>query len=226
MNRKKHWENTYGTRRVRDLSWYEETPARSLSMIRRANVGLGSPVIDVGGGASLLAACLLDEGYEDITVLDFSGTALDKARRRLADRAAQIEWIEQDIISFVPDRTYALWHDRAVFHFLTGEVDRKSYVHTLCQALQEGGQAIISTFAVGGPQKCSGLDVVQYDAVRLGEELGGEFRLLDEEQENHLTPAGRHQLFGYFRFVRDQEAHGDSKKPFNSDQNDLDEGSG
>jgi len=202
MNRKKHWENTYVNRRVRELSWYEENPARSLAMIRRANVGLGSPVIDVGGGVSVLPACLLDEGYEDITVLDFSGTALDKARQRLADRATQIVWLEQDITTFVPERAYALWHDRAVFHFLTSATDRRSYVQTLCQALQAGGQVIISTFAVGGPQKCSGLDVVKYDAVGLGEELGEKFRLLDEKQENHLTPAGGHQLFGYFRFMR------------------------
>jgi len=202
MDRKEHWENTYAGRRSRKLSWYQKNPERSLAMIHNAVIGLDSPIIDVGGGASVLIDCLLNEGYRDLTVLDISSTALGKSRRRLEASASRVEWIEQDITRFVTDRLYALWHDRAVFHFLTRKSDRKLYVQALRKALQPGGQALIAAFAIGGPKKCSGLDIVQYDATGLSNELGREFLLLEEEQENHLTPDGRLQRFGYYRFIR------------------------
>lgn len=204
MDRKDHWEQAYAARCSEDLSWYQETPALSLAMIRRAGVGLDEPIIDVGGGASLLVDHLLDKGYRDLTVLDISATALDRSRQRLKARAALLEWIEQDVAGFSAQRSYALWHDRAVFHFLTQAKDRKLYLQSLCKAVRVGGQVIISTFAMGGPEKCSGLEIVRYDATRLGRELGSNFRLLDQEQEYHHTPAGRCQAFGYFRFVREQ----------------------
>ena len=203
MDRKEHWESTYTTRRSSRLSWYQEKPVCSLAMIRHAGTGLDEAIIDVGGGVSVLVDCLLQMGYEDLTVLDISSTALARVKVRLGDRSSMIEWIEADITDYEADRTYALWHDRAVFHFLTREEDRKSYVNMLRQSLSRGGQAIIAAFAIGGPEKCSGLDIVQYDSRRLARELGSEFRLLEQAAEEHQTPAGAIQKFGYYRFIRE-----------------------
>ncbi len=172
-------------------------------MISRANIAADTPLIDVGGGASLLVDFLLEEGYQDLTVLDVSGVALRKARRRLGEKASQLDWIEQDITSFEAGRKYGLWHDRALFHFLTGKEDRRKYMQALRKALRGGGQAIISGFAIGGHKRCSGLDIVQYDAAKLGRELGSEFTLLEQEQVRHLTPANKEQLFGLYRFIRE-----------------------
>ena len=203
MNKKKHWENAYSARSSEDLSWYQQTPARSLAMIRRASINLDQPIIDVGGGTSLLVDHLLDEGYRNLTVLDISATALNHSRQRLGARAGLVEWIEQDIVKFSAPHPYLLWHDRAVFHFLTRAEDRARYVQALHAALPVGGQVLIATFAIGGPEKCSGLEIVQYSAASLNRELGAGFRLLEQEQENHSTPAGGSQLFGYFRFIRE-----------------------
>ncbi len=172
-------------------------------MISRANVAKDTPLIDVGGGASLLVDFLLEDDYRDLTVLDVSGVALREARCRLGEKASHVEWIEQDITSFEADRKYGLWHDRALFHFLTGKEERRKYMQALRKALQGGGQAIISGFAIGGPKRCSGLDIVQYDAAKLGQELGNEFTLLEHKQVRHLTPANKEQLFGFYRFIRD-----------------------
>jgi ubiquinone/menaquinone biosynthesis C-methylase UbiE len=202
MDRKEHWESTYATRRDEELSWYQEYPAISLAMIRKSGVGFDDPIIDVGGGASLLADCLLKKGYRNLTVLDISAAALGRGRQRLGDDASRIEWIEQDITRFTADRPFALWHDRAMFHFLTREEDRKAYVQAMRKALHPAGQVLIAAFAIGGPEKCSGLDIVQYDAAGLGKELGPGFSLLEQQQENHLTPAGKSQRFGYYRFLR------------------------
>lgn len=202
MDRKEHWESTYTARRSVELSWYQEYPAISLAMIRKSGVGFDDPIIDVGGGASVLADCLLKKGYRDLTVLDISAAALVGGRQRLGDDASRIEWIEQDITRFTADRTYALWHDRAMFHFLTREKDRKAYVQAMHKALRPAGQVLIAAFAIDGPSKCSGLDIVQYDAAGLGKELGPDFSLLEQQQENHQTPAGKSQRFGYYRFLR------------------------
>jgi len=202
MDRKEHWENTYAERRSVELSWYQEYPAISLAMIQKSGVGFDDPIIDVGGGASVLADCLLKKGYRDLTVLDISAAALVGGQQRLGDDASLIEWIEQDITRFTADRPFALWHDRAMFHFLTREEDRKAYVQAMRKALRPAGQVLIATFAIDGPSKCSGLDIVQYDAAGLGKELGPEFSLLEQQQENHQTPAGKSQRFGYYRFLR------------------------
>lgn len=203
LDRKEHWETAHSTRGARELSWYQQNPALSLAMISRANITADTPLIDVGGGASLLVDFLIEEGYRDLTVLDVSGVALRKARRRLGERASYVEWIEQDIITFEAPRKYGLWHDRALFHFLTLKEERRKYMQVLRKALQGGGQAIVSSFAVGGPERCSGLDIVQYDAVKLGRELGSGFTLLEQKEVLHLTPANKEQLFAYYRFIRD-----------------------
>ena len=150
----------------------------------------------------MLVDFLVEEGYRDITVLDLSGIALKKARRRLGEQASKVEWIEKDITRFEAERKYGLWHDRALFHFLILENDREKYIKALLKALQPGGQLVISTFAIGGPARCSGLDIVQYDARKLERELGEEFTLQEQEQVLHQTPAQKEQLFGFYRFIR------------------------
>ena len=202
MDKKEHWDKAHAARHPREVSWYQQLPALSLRMIQEAKMATDTPIIDVGGGASLLVDFLLQEGYQDITVLDVSGIALNKARRRLGDRASRVEWIEQDITCFEAERKYGLWHDRALFHFLTRANERKKYIQALRRALQPGGQLVISTIAIGGPARCSGLDIVQYDARKLELELGEEFTLLEQEQVLHQTPAQKDQLFGFFRFIR------------------------
>jgi SAM-dependent methyltransferase len=171
-------------------------------MIRASGVDPGEPVIDVGGGASVLPAHLLDLGYRDVTVLDISTVAMARNRAYLGERAGDITWICADIRRFTPDRRFGLWHDRALFHFMTGASDRAAYVDALRRSLRPGGQAVIATFAIGGPRRCSGLQIVQYDADKLLLELGPGFELREEALESHLTPSGGTQLFGWFRFLR------------------------
>lgn len=201
MDTKKHWDSTYNARRGGELSWYQEYPKISLEMIHNSGVGVDDAILDVGGGTSLLTDCLLNEGFRDLTVLDISAAALEKDRRRLGADASKVAWIEQDITRFKPDRNYALWHDRALFHFLTRAQDRKAYVQALRKALRPAGQALIATFAIGGPKRCSGLDIMQYDAASVGKELGPGFSLLEQQQQDHRTPAGEVQAFGYYRFL-------------------------
>ena len=172
-------------------------------MIEETRITLDSPVIDIGGGSSLLVDRLCENGYTDIGILDVSASALAHAKNRLADKAGTINWYEADVTCFKPPKRFALWHDRAVFHFLTSEADRDSYVSVIKKALEPGGHLIIMTFAIDGPLKCSGLDIVQYDADKLMAELGDGFELVEQGHETHETPAGNQQKFAYFHFVAD-----------------------
>jgi SAM-dependent methyltransferase len=202
FDRKHHWERVYGNKAAEETSWYQAIPHLSLSMIANAGLGPEAALVDIGAGASLLVDHLLDQGYRDLTVLDISSAALAQASSRLGDRATRVTWIEADVTMFTPSRQFDLWHDRAAFHFLTEAEDRQRYLAVLQKALAPGGQAILATFAPGGPAKCSGLDIVQYDAERLGKELGPEFILVEQHEERHMTPAGGEQLFNFFRFQR------------------------
>jgi SAM-dependent methyltransferase len=202
FDRKQHWESVYGDKLAQQTSWYQKEPRLSLLMVANAELDHDAALIDVGGGASLLVDHLLDLGYRDLTVLDISRAALDQARQRMGEAASGVKWIEADVTSYVPDRQFDLWHDRAAFHFLTAKKDRLRYLQVLRKSLATGGQAIIAAFAPRGPEKCSGLDIIQYDAVKLGEELGSEFILEEQEEESHVTPANREQLFNFFRFRR------------------------
>lgn len=201
-DRKTHWEQVYTDKSPLQVSWYQREPAVSLQLARDTGLPLDAPIIDVGGGASVLVDNLLAAGFSRLAVLDISARALTHARERLGPKAQQVEWIEADVTAFVPSHRFALWHDRAVFHFLTDAADRRRYVETLLRALEPGGHVVIATFAIGGPTKCSGLDIVQYDAARLGEELGAEFALRGEVHEAHVTPGGKEQKFTYFRWQR------------------------
>ena len=200
FDRKGHWESVYSSRRVTETSWHQKDPRFSLALIENAGVDAEAALIDVGGGASLLVDYLLEAGYRDLTVLDISAAALEQAQRRLGQAADQVNWIEADITEFRPQKHYELWHDRAVFHFLTDGQDRDSYLRAMNTALKDCGQAIIAAFALDGPKKCSGLDVVRYDRESLQSELGERFECLEADREEHVTPAGGRQMFGFYRF--------------------------
>ena len=199
MTRQQHWEAAYQADGPTDVSWYQPRPELSLALIAATGVAKEASIIDVGGGASTLVDGLLDAGYSSLAVLDLSGIALAHARSRLGERAAAVEWFHADVTSFQPPRRFAVWHDRAVFHFLTDPADRRSYVSTLLRALQPGGHVIISTFAPDGPPKCSGLDVVRYDEASITAELGPVLALRESRRETHRTPWQTEQRFIYFR---------------------------
>ncbi len=203
MNRKTHWEELYSSKSPLEVSWYQKEPTLSLQLIENTGLSTDAAIIDIGGGASILVDHLVERGYKHLAVLDISGNALAFARNRLAVAADDIEWFEADITTFQAPHQFDLWHDRAVFHFLTDADDRKRYIKTLKQTLKPGGHLIMAAFAIGGPSKCSGLDIVQYDATKLAAELGSGFTLLEETSEIHLTPASKEQLFAYFRFIRE-----------------------
>lgn len=199
-DRKRHWEEVYRSKPAVETSWYQAEPSTSLAMIRSTGAEPHQGLIDVGGGASLLVDHLLQLGYRDLTVLDLSAEAMEQAKRRLGASAGGVQWVVADITEFTPDRHFEIWHDRAAFHFLTDPSDRGRYVEALRSALRPGGQAIIAAFAPDGPERCSGLDIVRYDADAMGAILGSAFRLLEERRETHRTPLGREQRFGFFRF--------------------------
>ena len=200
MNRQEHWNQVYETKGPLDVSWYQRRPEVSLALIAAAGVSKDAGIIDVGGGTSVLVDCLLDAGYARLAVLDVSGAALSQSRIRLGARSAAVEWFEADVTTFMSPHRFSLWHDRAVFHFLTAADDRRGYVATLRQTLQPGGTVIIATFALDGPPKCSGLDIVRYDEPSILAELGPEFRLQEVRRETHVTPWESEQRFIYFRF--------------------------
>jgi SAM-dependent methyltransferase len=198
-NRKQHWEQVYTNKSALEVSWYQAEPRLSLELIQRSGLGKDAPLIDVGGGASLLVDRLRAQGYRQLAVLDISGAALAVARQRLGADASEIEWFEADVTQFVAPHPFGLWHDRAVFHFLTAADDQQRYVQVLNRTLISGGHAIMAAFALGGPTRCSGLDIVQYDAAKLMAVLGPNFHLEETPTETHLTPAGKEQQFGFYR---------------------------
>ncbi len=202
MNRKQHWNQIYQSKKPEDVSWYQHRPEFSLSLISSSSLSKDIKIIDVGGGASTLVDCLFDAGYTHLAVLDISGIALAHSRTRLGVKAASVEWFESDVTSFKPPHHFDLWHDRAVFHFLTDANDRRRYVETLLQTLVPGGIAIVSTFALDGPSKCSGLNVMRYDEQSIVAELGPEFTLQEVCRETHITPWKSKQHFVYFRLKR------------------------
>jgi SAM-dependent methyltransferase len=194
-----HWENVYTSKSDEELSWMQAEPATSLALIARACSA--DSVIDVGGGTSLLAERLLDEGYA-VTVLDISQAAIDRARQRLGARASEVGWIVADVTAGPDLGTFDVWHDRAVFHFLTAPADRAAYAELLARTVPVGGHAVIATFALDGPEKCSGLEVRRYDGNSLAAELGPRFRLMKSVPELHRTPRNAPQSFQYSLFQR------------------------
>ena len=200
MDRKQHWEDVYRQKPEDSLSWFQPQPEISLELIHAAGLQKTDALIDVGGGASRLVDCLVAEGFTDITVLDIAEHALQKTRARLGNAASRVHWIAADVTAWRPDRQYRLWHDRAVFHFLTDAAERAAYRKNLEAALAPGGTAIIASFALEGPERCSGLPVRRYSPESLAAELGSGFRLSGQRSEAHHTPAGRIQQFQYSMF--------------------------
>ena len=198
MNRGEHWENVYSTKPHDQVSWFREHLDTSLQMIEKTGVRSDAAIIDVGGGSSTLADDLLDRGFTDITVLDISATAIDKSKTRLGPRAGTVNWVAADITGAdLPASRFDVWHDRAVFHFLTDAADRRKYVDLVMRSVKPGGHIIVAAFGLSGPQKCSGLDVVRYDAETMHSEFGDEFRLETSVNEMHQTPFGTTQEFVY-----------------------------
>ena len=204
MNRETHWNLVYTRNPPDDVSWYQKRPDVSLAMIGRSAIAKDAGLIDVGGGASTLVDFLLADGWSGMAVLDIASAALEHTKTRLGARAAEVEWIVADVTAFVPRRAYGLWHDRAVFHFLTEAVDRRQYVEALRRAVPVGGQVIIAGFAPHGPEKCSGLPVCRHDSASLEKELGGEFVLIEHADEIHRTPWEAEQAFRHRRFQRNK----------------------
>jgi hypothetical protein len=190
-----HWDAVYDRDDLSTLSWHQREPVVSLELIDALGVGPGEAVVDVGGGASRLAGRLLDRGFADVTVLDVAAGALEASRRRLGAHAGQVTWVREDVRSWRPGRRFGLWHDRALFHFFVDPDDRRRYVETLRSALEPGGAVVIATFALDGPETCSGLPVERYDAAGLASVPGPGFELVRSGREEHVTPGGRVQAF-------------------------------
>ncbi len=203
-NRQAHWENVYTSKGESEVSWFQESPAPSFDLIVQAGATHRSAIIDIGGGASRLVDHLVEQGFQDITVLDLSAAALEAARRRLESRADRVQWIVADATAWEPVRAYDIWHDRAAFHFLTDESDRAAYIARLTRGVNAGGHAIIGTFALDGPEKCSGLPVARYDSASLAQVLGAGFRLVDTRRHEHATPWGSRQMFQFSVFRREE----------------------
>jgi 2-polyprenyl-3-methyl-5-hydroxy-6-metoxy-1,4-benzoquinol methylase len=202
MDRKSHWDTIYSAKAPNELGWHQAHPELSLRLIEASDIGKDEPIIDIGGGASLLVDQLAALGFRRVTVLDISAAAIAAARVRLGEQAGEVHWLTEDITRFEPKEKYGLWHDRAVFHFLTGAADRQAYLDTAEQALSPGSQMIIATFALNGPDQCSGLPIIRYSPDSLAREIGKHFELLESYGETHVTPGGGKQRFNYCRFRR------------------------
>lgn len=205
MDTRTHWETVYRQRGEEEVSWYRPHLEQSLRMIDDAALDRDDPVIDVGAGESTLVDDLLARGYRNVTLLDISEQALAIVRARLGPAATAVEWLAADVTKVtLPSSRYALWHDRAVFHFLVEPGLRERYMDRLRNGLAPGGHVVIATFGPNGPQQCSGLDVRRYDPPSLHEQLGPDFELLDSAIEEHRTPGGKAQefLYAHFRYAR------------------------
>jgi SAM-dependent methyltransferase len=199
---REHWERIYASREPTAVSWYQENPARSLILIEETGAATDAPIIDIGGGASRLVDRLSEIGYSALTVLDLAPRALEHAQKRLGERARDIIWIDADVLEFSFAHPYAVWHDRAVFHFLTDPEDRARYVAQLNSAVAPGGHVIIATFSPDGPEICSGLPVQRHSPESLTECIGASYDAVGFQEEAHHTPSGKTQHFLYGRFQR------------------------
>jgi 2-polyprenyl-3-methyl-5-hydroxy-6-metoxy-1,4-benzoquinol methylase len=202
MDTQAHWERVYGTKAPTEVSWFRPHLETSLALIERVAADRSASIIDVGGGASTLVDDLIGRGYRNVTVLDISRTAIEHTRKRLDSASRQVTWIVADVTeAALPAHSYDVWHDRAVFHFLTEPAQRRAYVRRVSSAVKPGGHVIIGAFGPEGPSKCSGLDVMRYDVDSLQAEFGARFRLMESSQELHRTPFGTTQQFLYCCYV-------------------------
>jgi len=201
-DRQAHWQNVYKTRGEREVSWSQPSPEPSLGLIERFAPGTGDSIVDIGGGASRLVDALRERGYGNVTVLDLSEAALLSAKARLGAEAGSVQWVAADVTKWQPPQAFDIWHDRAAFHFLVDTRDRHAYIARLYQGVKSGGHAIIATFALDGPEKCSGLPVQRYDHAALGRALGAAFEVVHHQPHRHVTPWGAAQSFQFSVFRR------------------------
>jgi len=200
-NLKQHWETIYKTKQPNEVSWTQEVPAISLELIHKFNIPKTARIIDIGGGDSKLVDFLLAEGYTNISVLDISAAAIQRAKERLGNEAIKVNWIVCDILDFIPTEKYDLWHDRAAFHFQTDTEQIEKYINIVKSAVD--GVAIIGTFSVDGPKKCSGLEIKQYDEEGLIERFKkSDFKIVECKREDHITPSGAIQNFVFCSFMK------------------------
>lgn len=200
FNRKKHWENVYQTKQLNEVSWFEPTPETSLDFIKQFNIQKTAKIIDIGGGDSLLVDYLLDLGYQDVTVLDISKAALNRAKERLGSRAKRVKWIIADAATFKPTEKYDFWHDRAAFHFLTDEKEIENYVETVQQSISPTGILVIGTFSEQGPKECSGIEIKQYSERTMTDRLKMFFEKIRCITVEHKTPFDTIQNFIFCSF--------------------------
>jgi SAM-dependent methyltransferase len=201
-SRQAHWDSVYAAKGEAEVSWFQETPSPSLELVRLVAARPSSAVVDIGGGESRLVDNLLAGGFENITVLDLSAKALAAARARLGDKGEKVKWIVGDVTEWRPSETYDVWHDRAAFHFLIDQNQQAACIQRLQAALRRGGHAIFGTFALDGPEKCSGLPVARHSAESLGMLLGSDFVLIDSRRHEHTTPWRTVQRFQFSAFRR------------------------
>lgn len=206
MSDREHWEKVYQAKDETNVSWYQPHLQRSLDLILRTGIGKDARIVDIGGGASTLVDDLLDCGFHFITVVDIAQAALDAAKKRLGERASQVNWLVGDVTTLdFPRDAFDLWHDRAVFHFLTSEAARKAYLKRVCRSVRKDGHIVLATFGPEGPDKCSGLPVIRYSAEQIHTTFGDAFRLVEHVEEHHHTPWGTEQEFVYCLCVRESD---------------------
>ncbi len=202
LNRKKYWENIYQTKDLQNVSWYQPKPTTSLEFLKQFDVSKTAKIIDIGGGDSYLVDNLLDLGYQDITVLDISEAALDKAKQRLGNNASKVKWIVADAATFKPTEKYDFWHDRAAFHFLTQETEITNYVDTVQKSINPNGVLVIGTFSEQGPTKCSGIEIKQYSEISMTDRLKAFFEKIKCITVDHITPFETVQNFIFCSFKK------------------------
>ena len=202
MSKKEHWDNIYSTKSLEEVSWYQPIPKISLDFILSLDLAKDSPIIDVGGGDSFLVDSLLNEGYTDLTVLDISKVAIERAKIRLAKNANKINWIVSDIINFFPERKYSIWHDRAVFHFLRKEKEINFYLKSLNSGTATDGRLVLGTFAENGPTRCCALDVKRYSFNDLERKIGDKFHIEKMINSIHQTPFKTEQSFNFVQAIK------------------------
>ncbi|WP_346860553.1 class I SAM-dependent methyltransferase [uncultured Draconibacterium sp.] len=202
LDRKNHWEKIYQTKSATDVSWFQSRPSVSLEFIEEFAIPKSEKIIDVGGGDSLLVDYLLELGYQDITVLDISEMALEKAKLRLGEKAARVNWIVADAATFQPTEKYGFWHDRAAFHFLTNEDEIQNYIATIQQNLKPEGVLVIGTFSTNGPTSCSGIEIKQYSETSMSDRLKQFFKKIRCIITDHKTPSESIQQFIFCSFKR------------------------
>jgi len=204
FDREKHWEQIYQTKEINEVSWFQPTPATSLEFIKQLEIPVTSRIIDIGGGDSFLVDNLLELGFQEITVLDVSASALDRAKKRLGNQSVKVKWIVEDAAKFNPTDEYDFWHDRAAFHFLTHEKEIENYIEALNRSLTPDGIVVIGTFSEQGPKKCSGIEIKQYSETTLTELLSKYFEKINCITVDHKTPFDSIQNFIFCSFKRKQ----------------------